>query len=63
MSKIIFTLLIFLISLTLTAQKNDAINKIPNNKGIVRFVLYTEKGFLETPILRETGTIKNGSYF
>lgn len=58
-------------SLTLTAQKNDAINKngvditvsinkIPNNKGVVRFALYTEKGFLETPILRETGTIKNG---
>ncbi len=68
MTKIIISLVLLLVSLTLTAQENNtngvsisvSINKIPTDKGVVRFALYAKKGFLEKPVLRKIGKIKDG---
>ncbi len=71
MTKIIITIVLFLVGSSLSAQENNSIRqngnditvsilKIPNSKGIIRFALYVEKDFLVNPILREIGSIKNG---
>ena len=58
MIRIILTIVIFLMSLILFAQNkktsktaiNVTLNNIVSDKGYVKFSLYQENGFLETPI-------------